>query len=42
MITPEEIKIKAKNKYKDFLHYKVDLSCTFPVEDFFPLISKPL
>lgn len=40
MISPEEIKIKAKNKYKDFLRYKVDLSCTFPVEDFFPLIIK--
>lgn len=40
MINPEEIKIKAKNKYKDFLRYKVDLSCTFPVEDFFPLIIK--
>ena len=40
MISPEEIRIKAKNKYKDFLRYKVDLSCTFPVEDFFPLIIK--
>ncbi|MBB5219859.1 hypothetical protein HNP77_002248 [Treponema rectale] len=40
MISPEEIKIKAKNKYKDFLRYKVDLSVTFPVEDFFPLIIK--
>ena len=40
MISPEEIRIKAKNKYKDFLRYKVDLSVTFPVEDFFPLIIK--
>ena len=40
MIRAEEIRIKAKNKYKDFLRYKVDLSVTFPVEDFFPLIIK--
>lgn len=40
MIRAEEIRIKAKNKYKEFLRYKVDFSVTFPVEDFFPLIIK--
>ena len=40
MISPEEIKNKAKNKYKDFLRYVIDLQCENCTEAFFPLIIK--
>ena len=40
MISPEEIRIKAKNKYKDFLRYIINLHCEKAEADFFPLIIK--
>ena len=40
MINPEEIKIKAKNKYKDFLRHIIDLHCEKTETDFFPLVIK--
>ena len=40
MISPEEIKIKAKNKYKDFLRYIINLHCEKPEADFFLLYIK--
>ena len=40
MISPEEIRIKAKNKYKDFLRYIINLHCEKPEADFFPLYIK--
>lgn len=40
MISPEEIKNKAKNKYKDFLRSEINLRCGNYTEAFFPLIIK--
>lgn len=40
MISPEEIRIKAKNKYKDFLRYIINLHCEKTETEFFPLIIK--
>ena len=40
MINPEEIKIKAKNKYKDFLRYIINIHYEKPETDFFPLVIK--
>ncbi len=40
MISPEEIKNKAKNKYKDFLRYEIDLRCGNYTQAFFPLTIK--
>ncbi|MBQ3642919.1 hypothetical protein II906_13490, partial [bacterium] len=40
MISPEEIRIKAKNKYKDFLRYIINLHCEKAEADFFPLYIK--
>ena len=40
MISPEEIRIKAKNKYKDFLRYIINIHYEKPDADFFPLIIK--
>ena len=40
MISPEEIRIKAKNKYKDFLRHIIDLHCEKTETDFFPLVIK--
>ena len=37
MVSPEEIKIKAARKYKDFLRYEIDLLFGKPEESFFPL-----
>lgn len=37
MVSPEEIKIKAARKYKDFLRYEIDLHFGKPEESFFPL-----
>lgn len=40
MISPEEIRNKAKNKYKDFLRYIINLHCEKTETEFFPLIIK--
>ena len=40
MINPEEIRIKAKNKYKDFLRYIINLHCEKTETVFFPLVIK--
>lgn len=40
MISPEEIRVKAKNKYKDFLRYIINIHYEKPETDFFPLVIK--
>jgi len=40
MIKPEEIKDKAKRKYKDFLKHEIDILFDKEAESFFPLVIR--